>query len=379
MATDDPTAMWRDFVGQVEGLWGRVMEGRPPGQDAEGLRYMLRYLAAGIAACVEFDDAVHPEFGVLIENRRSWGLDCPDSKYAFTRVEPGATYRVTGNPGTATDLDMQIDSDHLADGRTTDWKCLERWRRGNGSLPVDASGDVSVTFTAPPDASYLHLREYFGDWEAEQPALLHVERMDAPLPPPPLALGDMKARMELLGLWLTAGASCWAELGRSLASGEPGPIQPFQPPEDATAMGGQAYGFGGYRCGADEAVILEFTPPACRYWSVSLATWFWESADIANRQCSLNHTQASVDADGVVRIALAHPDPGTANWLDAAGHVRGTIAIRLIDADFLPEVGYRTVPLTAVADELGAGTVTARQRAETLARRRRALVGRYRR
>src|SRR6185436_17918760 len=122
----------------------------------------------------------------------------------------------------------------------------------------------------------------FADWDAEQPSLFTIEKEGAPYPAGPLTGDELAVRMDLLGLWLTVGARCWWEIGRVLASAKPGPIAPFLPPETATGLGGQAYGTGAYACGPDDAVILELTPPTARYWSLSLATWFWESADIAD-------------------------------------------------------------------------------------------------
>ena len=52
----------------------RTIRSTPP----KGLRYLLRFLAAGITVCVEHDDTETPEFGRMIENRVSWGLDNPD-------------------------------------------------------------------------------------------------------------------------------------------------------------------------------------------------------------------------------------------------------------------------------------------------------------
>ncbi|MGI9579089.1 MAG: hypothetical protein ACR2OH_12885 [Microthrixaceae bacterium] len=374
----DPALLWDGFSRDVAGMFDIVMADIPEALGAEGLRYMLRYLAAGIATCVEFDDAAYPELGTLIENRRSWGLDNPDTKYSFTRLEPGAEYRLVGHPGSALELEVQVDSGHFADGRFAEWNCLQRWRRGDGSLPLDDSGEL--TFTAPEDASYLHVREYFGDWETERPALLTVERLGAPLPPPRLGMEQMHARMELLGQWLTAGARCWAELGSGLASAEPGDIMPFVPPATATGLGGQAYGMGGFRCTDDEAVLLEFEPPPCRYWSVSLATWLWESPDISNTQCSLNHTQAPADADGTVRIALCQRDPGFANWLDPSGHEQGTIAFRLLDAEELPVLRYGPLRPGDLDGALGNSVrVSPGERQQRLGSRRDAVVRRYRR
>jgi hypothetical protein len=146
-------------------------------------------------------------------------------------------------------------------------------------------------------------------------------------------------------------------------------------------MRGQAYGIGNFRCAPAEAVIVEFTPPPCHHWSLSLANWYWESLDFASRQTSLNESQAILDRDGVLRAVIAHEDPGVPNWLDTAGNSRGTIAARFLLADSPPEPKLRTVKLADLRSELPSDTphISATARAEMLDRRRRAVLRRYRR
>ena len=131
----------------------------------------------------------------------------------------------------------------------------------------------------------------------------------------------------------------------------------------------------------DGAVIIEFAPPACRHWSVSLASWFWESIDYATRQSCLNSHQARLDADGVFRGVIAHQDPGVPNWLDPGGHEQGTIAVRFLLAETAPQVEIRSVAAAALRDHLPDDTprITRTDRAGALARRRRAVWARYRR
>ena len=300
-------------------------------------------------------------------------------------------YVVRGDPGSACALELQVNTGHFADGDFAGWRALSRLGSDDIERGPDGRVEILIAPERPsgvanwmatgPDASYLHIREYFADWATEAPSLFSVERVDAPYPAGPLTSEELAARMDLLGLWLTVGARCWWDLGRGLANGEPGPITPFVPPSTATGLGGQAYGMGAYVCGPDDAVILEVTPPAARYWSFSLATWFWESADIADRQCSLNHTQAEVDDDGVVRVVIAQSDPGVANWLDPAGYARGSLAVRYLEADSIPTVSYRTVSSDRVREELPASTrtVSPAERADAIRTRRSALVRRYRR
>jgi hypothetical protein len=152
-----------------------------------------------------------------------------------------------------------------------------------------------------------------------------------------------------------------------------------QDSEERAGMRGQAYGIGNFRCAPDEAVILEFTPPACRYWSVSLANWYWESLDFASHQTSLNGHQAAIDGDGVFRAVIAHEEPGLANWLDTTGHTQGTLTARFLLADEVPEVKSRVVKLADVARELpDVARVSLAARRASLERRHRAVIRRYR-
>ena len=58
----------------------------------------------------------------------------------------------------------------------------------------------------------------------------------------------------------------------------------------------------------------------------------------------------------MVRVVIAQRDPGVANWLDAAGYERGTLAVRYLDAATVPAVAYRTVPLDRLDTELPLST-----------------------
>ncbi len=351
-------ALWRALAGDVGDLAPLVFGPDVPADErhrVDGVRYLLRFLAAGVLTCVEFTDPDDPEFVRFIDPRMSWGLDNPDCNYRLCAVDPSGTYRITGDPGEAPVWELQANTGHFADGRATEWRCRGSW--GRDAFSDDGTGGLElVVGPFDADVTHLFLREYFGDWDA-RPARLAVERSDRTLPPPPDGESDLRRRVDLLRTWLDAGARCWWEWGRALAEAEPGPVEPFLAPDAATGLTGQAYGMSGYHCEPDEAVVVEVRPPACRYWGIQLATWFWETAAVGSRQVSLNHAQAVTDADGVVRIVVSHRDPGVANWLDAAGHPRGTLAVRYLDADDLPAVTQRRVPFGQLAVHLPPDTV----------------------
>jgi hypothetical protein len=79
----------------------------------------------------------------------------------------------------------------------------------------------------------------------------------------------------------------------------------------------------------DEALIVEVTPPQpCAYWDVQVGNGWYESFDYRRHFAGLTCEGAQLNPDGSVTLVLSQDDPGTANWLETAGHSEGHIAIR---------------------------------------------------
>ena len=365
-----------------------------PGSDrdrAEGFRYLLRFLASGIAVCMEAADTEHPEFMRMIDRGRTWGLDCPDCLYLQAGVRGDACYRIFGSRGSANHLDLQVNFGHFALGDISKWGTIDSLNGLELEAEADGSFEVFLGGEARPrnwlrlaqDAEFVLVRQYFNDWERERPADLLIERLDAPASAPPPGPDEIGARLERLVSWLEKGGALWEQMSRSMWELPPNTLNVFHTPssDERAGMRGQAYGMGNFRCPEGEAVIVEFSPPACHHWSVSLATWYWEAIDFASRQSSLNGHQAELDSDGVFRGVIAHQDPGVPNWLDASGHERGTLAARFLLADSAPTPVLRQVPLAELARALPAGTprLAPTERKARLTARRRAALGRYRR
>jgi hypothetical protein len=113
---------------------------------------------------------------------------------------------------------------------------------------------------------------------------------------------------------------------------------------------------------------------------VQLGDVWYQSLDWVNRQSSLNGQQAVID-DGVFRAVISHREPGIANWLDTTGASQGCITYRWNQSASAPVPSLRLVPFDDVADHLPADTarLTPDERAESLRRRRRGALRRFRR
>jgi ribosomal protein S16 len=396
----DPAQLWKALLARLEALAGELLEapGAPaaPADRAEGVRYLARYLAAGLRVCVESDDPDYPAFARMIDGWMSWGLDNPDCNYSWARVRGDACYRIAGWRGSARHLELQVNTGHLGDGNVP---ALgggdDAWRTvsflGARELETDAAGRFEVWLSAEPrpgnwlrldhEARYVLVRQYFDDWETEEPARFAIERVGAPYPEPRLDPERLAARFETLHTWLDAGARCWDRVSRLLLSLPPNGLLMFDVSDDVDRPGlhGQAYGMGPFACAPDEAVIVELRPPRCLMWSVALANFWWESMEFARRQSSLNSHWARLDSDGVFRGVIAHRDPGVPNWLDPEGSARGTLAVRFLFGDQAPKPELRVVKLARLRDALPADTprVSPEERSAVLARRSRAVQLRY--
>jgi hypothetical protein len=386
-------SLWRELCATLERAREELRDPAfpdTPADRAEYLRYLLRFFASGIATCVEHADPDHPEFTRMMDLNRRWGLDSPDHLYLWATIRGDAAYRIAGDPGSANLLDLQVNAGHFALGAVGALKTVasitgdELAREADGSFVLHLGGDERPGNWLPlsPEARFVQVRQVFADWERERPAELIIERTDGAVLRPRLDAEAIAARIDLLRSWIERGGALWRDMSKVMLAQPPNRllIPPLDQSSAHAGLRGQAYGMGNFTCGPDEAVILECLPPRCRHWSVSLATWWWEAIDFTTRQSSLNHAQARLDADGAFRGVIAHEDPGVPNWLDPAGHERGTLIARFVMAEATPLVRARTVKLGELRDALPPDTprLSAAGRAAALAARRRAVWRRFR-
>jgi len=384
---------WEALCDALRGAQQRVgAAGAPeaPRDRAEGYRYLTRFLAAGIAQCVAHADPEYPVFGRMIDYTMPWGLDNPDTLYLTAPVRGGTRYRIWGRRGSAHHIDIQVNFGHFSQGEISGWGTLDSIDGFGLATAPDGSFELALSEDAgsgnylrlASNAEFVLVRQYFADWERERPADLWIEREDAEWRIPPPSEEQVAARLARLRDWLEKGGALWDRMSRGLLSMPPNAlvVHHASAAGERAGMRGQAYGMGNFHCAPGEAVIVDFRPPRCHHWSLSLANFWWEAVEYASRQSSLNQHQARLDADGGLRAVIAHEDPGVPNWLDPAGNPRGTLAARFLLADEAPTPALRVVPLARVRDELPSDTphVDPAARAASLARRRRAVLRRFR-
>jgi len=374
-----------------------VLDPGRPGDDidqAEGIRALLRRLASDVSRDLEGGDPEHPELSWFHPFKN--GQDNPDGLYQIATVDLSRTYRLSGNIGTVRYLGLSVMTTDFSEGK------IEQFLTVNGDdLQTDETGTFELLFGAgpcpdntssavwhalPPRRCRLMVRQFFYDWEGEEPADLHLECLE---PGPALSrLGpiDLTSRLGPTADRVVDMTAFWADFGsQHLVRGEVNSFDHVQSAQGAaSSMGGsldQGYGQAWYRIAEGEALLLEVEIPECTYWAVQLGDVWYQSLDWWNRQSSLNGHQAVVGTDGVFRAVIAHRDPGIANWLDTTGATQGCITFRWNQATFQPVPTAELVSfddLTARLDDCWS-KVTPVERAKVLRLRRRAALRRFRR
>ena len=228
------------------------------------------------------------------------------------------------------------------------------------------------------DARLFMVRIYVDDWDGDAVPTFHIERTsgDGEPPPPPSPEG-VTAALDRAANWLEVSIPFWNDYLRGAFDGaEPNRATP------ARAVPGGAdnlmYGSLAWELADGEALVVTSDVADADYWgwTIHTAPWF-ESGDYANRQTSLSGRHLHVDDDGLVRLVVAHTDPGAPNWIDTEGRRRGLLVFRLVGARAGVEPRTVVVTPSEVRTHLPEGhpVVSPDERRAAL-RRRRASVDR---
>ena len=378
-------AAWAHLLGKLQTVSETVLSDnvpRNPADMAAGFQHLLVLLWIGIDDACRRDSA--PVLAVRPSNTDAvfkWGMDCPDCIYTGSGLRGGDTYRALGESRHRALRRPAVDGAAWRAPRTC---CSTR----STSHPTATSRSSSRATSIPgnwmkiaDDATQLVVRHFFYDWDTEVASSLSIEKLSGPPPAP--RVGSRSIRRPRWHASSSRSVTSWRRTSTSSCSSRvPRAPNTFNPPFDGTAMGAAAENrpvMGSFDLAPDEALVVEVEPPQGLYWSYSIGNPWWETIDYARHQSSLNGHQAVVDDDGLLRVVIAHEDPGVANWLDTAGHSAGPVILRCVRTETAPVPTTRVVPFADVAGALPASTrrVSADERAAAMERRRIAVSRRF--
>ncbi len=373
---------WARFFGELTA----VSPGDGDEDGGENARHFARQVVMALQGHLEHGDAAHPTFHRYEDPWVQWGGPNPDNVYLRAPIDPAATYRVWADVSGVRELIVSLVEGDMHLGAFGVWS-----ERTLGELEVGQDGGLELWVSpdehegnwlpTDPAATQLLIRQYQVDWEADRLATFAIENQaTVGVPPPPPTEAGVAAALERANAWVQASTRFWRDYMEGARAGMAhnafGP--PTTPPGGAPNI---AYGGGWWELGPDEALVITHDLPEADYWGWTVHhRWRMDSGDFADRLTSTNAAQAHVDADGRVRLVLAAADPGTANWIDTQAKPEGLLVYRYVGTRTRPVPEAEVVLLADVAARLPDGhpRVSAEERRQQLARRRRAVLARYR-
>lgn len=347
---------WADFCDGLKRAGDVILrEGSPadPFDRAEGFRYLSRLTRGAFESFIEFADPLVPVLHRTAHETVKMGADNPDNYYQTAAISGRHAYRLWGTRGTVYYLGLGTYTGNFGSPRRSG---QTGYLEGSDlALAVDGSFEVTLSceqqsgnwLRMEPDTSTLIVRQTFQDRNAERIADLHIERLGAKGPPQPVTPEFIDRRLGHAAAYVAGTAKLFADWAEGFARQGVNRLHKLDPRIAGAALGDPniCYYHGYWELGPDQALVIEATPPRCYYWNLQIDNHWMESLDYRYHRIAVNHYGATYRPDGSVRIVVAHQDPGVDNWLETAGHRRGTMCWRWVRADSHPQPLARVVNL----------------------------------
>jgi len=347
---------WRDFCAKLADAGEILSRPSAPGtriDQAEGLRYLSRLTRTALNMLVDSSDPDFPRLFLLCDDAIKIGADNPDNLYQQIVVRGDRDYRISGHRGTVPYFSIGSKANRYAiDGTMASTGEIEF---ADMAMSEDGSFEIIASRTEKPgnwlpmadDTTLLIIRQTFNDKSKESPAEVRVERIsDGPELPGFLTPETIEAQLNGAAQWVRGTANTFANWSEWFMT-QPNRIYDGDQQVFWKAGGDPNiwYGHLYYTLAPDEALVIETTPPPCRFWNFQLDNWWMESLDHVHRKVWVNGAQARYEADGSVVIVCADKDPGYGNWIDLSGRREGTALWRWIDAQEHPVPRCRVVKI----------------------------------
>lgn len=334
----DAGAAWRELAVSLEAAGTRVFEAtEEPRERREGLEYLTQLLSAAFEMKLAKGQPDQPRFTDWMRDYRKLLGDSPDAVYHSAQISNAFRYEISGNAG---------DADYL--GVMLYGTGLNHWNRAaaglsHEELSIDADGNFRIELGGEqpddeqvdwlpldPDIHMVMVRQYFLDRFDSRKATLNIRAIDSNA----AASRDERSLASALReatAFFNSTLKGTVALANMLSSRPNDPEPPraynpdfagiFYPSFDNRYLGTW------FRVEEDEALVVEGDVPDAPYWSVSLQNRWLQSLDYRHFQVSLNNSRIET-RNGRYRVVISHRRPASRNWLDAAGHVEGILAIR---------------------------------------------------
>ena len=319
---------------------------------------LTRLLRGALESKLEYGRPAQPSLVCTCHETIKIVGENPDNHYLGASLDGKYDYRIWGTRGDAKWISFNLFSGGGFGG----------WGPGTGAtlheeqMHIEPDGTFEVVISqrehagnwlrSEPETRSLAIRQTFLDKRNQRHAELHIERIGADgSPPAPLTAEEL-----YLSLMRPPVLRQGRRRDRRPVGDPPGAVAERVHRRGRAARDRQVQG------PADQVAPGLLRPrrrrgarrgghaPECEYWMIALHNHWMETLDYVHHQTTLNCHTAVVEPDGSVRFVIAHRDPGVPNWLDTAGHRRGTVGVRWVGPDVVDVMpSTRVVPVASLA------------------------------
>jgi hypothetical protein len=389
---------WEKFCDQLKTAGTKIFKEQNPATPlhrADALRFLTQNLGQAFDLGLETKNTAYPLLHLFSGPTRKLGGDCADFIYLQAWIDDHSTYRITGNRGTAPFLNFTVQGprpdktpggfaplhDPFGDIPEANLFGHQLQTNWDGSFELYIGGEKRGPNWLPttPGSRKLFIRQGFDRWD-EIPARFRIERTDMTTPKPLPTPANMITAMTWAGDFVTGVMRDWPDWMFAHGGVDEHAPNAF-PPEANTAddkKRGRAVTNMHWQIAEDEALIIEFAAHE-GLWMLTNMGVFCNSMDYLYRPISYTPSRSAVDADGKIRMVLAHDDPGFHNWIDTQGFIRGNLTYRHMLAGGPVPLTTKLVKHAALETALPANSarVTPEQRAAQLWARFNGIRQRY--
>ncbi|CAN5818887.1 hypothetical protein BH09ACT7_BH09ACT7_29690 [soil metagenome] len=373
---------WNLFCDQLKLAGEDVFKDANPGAPimrADAFRFLTQNLGQAFDLALETKDPAYPQIHPFVTPTRKLGGDVADFTYRQAWIDGNHAYKITGKRGSARWFNLTVQGPRPERIPGTDWPSLHE---PFGDIPetnifghqikADASGNFELFIggeersenwlPTTPGTRKLFIREAFDAW-CETPTTLSIERLGMASPRPIPTSEVMVEAMEWAGNFLAGAMRDWPEHSWRYSGGVCDPALTNQFPPDKAAdtssdtKRGRMAAHMVWELQRDEALIVEMDNHD-GFWIFGMGGVFVGSMDFLHRAVSYTPARTIVDSDDVVRLVIAHDDPGVHNWLDTQGFSNGNLTYRNLMSTNQASFRTQLVKRADVLDALPAGTVT---------------------
>ncbi|MEL4457140.1 DUF1214 domain-containing protein [Lutimonas vermicola] len=329
---------WEDYCDKLK-LAGTNLKYAGAPQDAfsqaEGIRYLTRLTRVSLEAFVEYADPSFPVFKRMVHKTVKMGADNPDNYYFNAQISGAFEYRIRGKRNTAhyigffTQNGSYGTTGGLSPCGVLEGSDLQLEKDGSFEIILSKEKKGKNWLKLESDTGLVMVRQTFYDRFKEVAAEIHIENLDGRKSPDPITPKMIDEGLKMASMFVAGAPLLFAKWAKGFKK-HVNQLPQFDP-KISNAAGGDAniiYYHSYWNLKEEEALIITVNPPDCDSWNFQLNNYWMESLDYRYHTICISKGTAQYEADGSVRIVVAHRDPGHKNWLDTCDHFEGTMCWR---------------------------------------------------